>query len=287
MKGKNQFSKLEYEQLRILIKEKNKADKVAQKAIRNRIRNIGFYFSNYSSRKSGYDLNDLEKLIRSGEIKITETPNKKVISKTKQKEIIVKSIPKQISIYSLKLEQLLNEFSNNRFDPISDFEEKIPNASGNYIICLRKKSGLPKSEIEPNYKFFDGLKVIYTGIAGKSLRKRDYHQHFKGKNAGSSTLRKSLGVLFKYNLIPRDKNPTSRKSKFNVTDEVELSDWMQTNLIMYFLRNDFYDQLEDDLILELNPPLNLDKNKSYVNLDFRKNLSKLRNNRTITFYNNV
>ena len=99
------------------------------------------------------------------------------------------------------------------------------------------------------------------------MRKRDYRQHFKGNNSGSSTLRKSLSVIFKYDLIPRDKNPESRKSKFALTDEIELSGWMEKNLVMYFLNNDDFDQLENHLILEFNPPLNLGKNKCLVNLE--------------------
>mgnify|MGYP003885950985 CR=1 FL=1 len=120
--------------------------------------------------------------------------------------------------------------------------------------------------------------MIYTGIAGKSLRKRDYKQHFKG-NAGGSTLRKSLGVLFGYKQIPRDKAPYSRKTKFGNTNEQELSDWMCDNLIMFFLPTSSFSSIEIKLINHFNPPLNLKGNDNSINSDFRQLLSRLRANK--------
>jgi hypothetical protein len=278
VKGKNLFFKSEYEQLKTLIKEKQTADKTEQKSIRNRIRKIGFYFSDFSNQKKGYDISDLEQLLKNGEIKIDGTINniEKPKVSTKRKER-----PKQTEVRTFKkldLTKVLVEFTKNRFEPNKDLENVIPDTCGNYIICLKKQSKLPISEYKVETQRFDSLKVVYTGIAGKSLRKRDYRQHFKG-NAGSSTLRKSLGVLFGYKLIPRDKNPESRKTKFDLKDESELSEWMNLHLVMYFLPNSDFDDLENQLIDKLNPPLNLDKNKNLVNISFRKRLSELRNNR--------
>ena len=278
MKGKNQFLKSEFEQLKTLIKEKQTADKTEQKSIRNRIRKIGFYFSDFSNQKKGYNISDLEQLVKTGEIKVVGITNniEKPKVGTKQKEN-----PKQTEVKTFKksnLTKALIDFTKNRFEPNKDLENVIPDTCGNYIICLKKQSKLPKSEYKVEFQTFDNLNVVYTGIAGKSLKKRDYRQHFKG-NAGSSTLRKSLGVLFGYKLIPRDKNPESRKTKFDLKDESDLSEWMNLNLIMYFLPNSDFDNLENQLIDKLNPPLNLSKNKNLINIDFRKRLSELRNNR--------
>ena len=278
MKGKNQFLKSEFEQLKTLIKEKQTADKTEQKSIRNRIRKIGFYFSDFSNQKKGYNISDLEQLVKTGEIKVVGITNniEKPKVGTKQKEN-----PKQTEVKTFKksnLTKALIDFTKNRFEPNKDLENVIPDTCGNYIICLKKQSKLPKSEYKVELQTFDGLNVVYTGIAGTSLKKRDYRQHFKG-NSGSSTLRKSLGVLFGYKLIPRDKNPESRKTKFDLKDESELSEWMNLNLIMYFLPNSDFDNLENQLIDKLNPPLNLSKNKNLINIDFRKRLSELRNNR--------
>lgn len=43
MKGKNVFTKQEIEELRELIRQRVKADRNAQKRIRNKMRKIGFY----------------------------------------------------------------------------------------------------------------------------------------------------------------------------------------------------------------------------------------------------
>jgi len=278
VKGKNQFSKSEFKQLKTLIKEKQTADKTEQKSIRNRIRKIGFYFSDFSNQKKGYDISDLEQLVNTGEIKIIGIVNNIEQPKiaTKQKEN-----PKQTKVRTFNksyLTKALIDFAKNKFEPNKDLENIIPDTCGNYIICLKKQSKLPKSEYKVELQTFDGLNVVYTGIAGTSLKKRDYRQHFKG-NSGSSTLRKSLGVLFGYKLIPRDKSPESRKTKFDLNDESKLSEWMNLNLIMYFLPNSDFEDLENKLIDKLNPPLNLSKNKNLINESFRKNLSKLRNNR--------
>lgn len=123
---------------------------------------------------------------------------------------------------------------------------------------------------------FEGLNVIYTGIAGGSLRTRDFRQHFKGDNAGRSTLRKSLGVLFGYKLIPRDKDPNTGKTKFNIKDEQELSEWMIANLIMFFLPTADFNSVEIKLINQFNPPLNIKDNHNEINADFRRLLSSLR-----------
>lgn len=171
---------------------------------------------------------------------------------------------------------LLKTFKQNRFDPNADSETTILDQAGNYIICLKLNSKFPIVPITPTLTSFNGLKVIYTGIASGSLRSRDYRQHFKGNNAGRSTLRKSLGVLFGYKLIPRDKDPSNGKTKFGETDEQKLSDWMSQNLLMFFLPATDFADIEKALINHFNPPLNLKDNHNSINADFRKLLSNLR-----------
>lgn len=178
---------------------------------------------------------------------------------------------------SNKLKHLLT----NRFDPSIDDISKIPDEPGNYIICMKSESAFPTTAIAPEFCLFDDLKVIYTGIAGKSLRKRDFKQHFKGNNAGASTLRKSLGVLMRYPFIPRDKNPRSKKTKFPIENEIQLTEWMCNNLIMYFYSHEDYKNLELELIKRLNPPLNIKDNKQIINLTFRKKLKEMRSTKAI------
>ena len=176
---------------------------------------------------------------------------------------------------SSNINSILEKFRINRFDPTVDSETKVHDAPGNYILCLRKNSTLPAVPLTPTLTIFEGLDVIYTGIASGSLRKRDYRQHFNG-NAGRSSLRKSIGVLFSYKQIPRDKDPDSGKTKFDEQDEQKLTNWMHSNLIMFFLPTMEFNTIEIMLIDHFNPPLNLKDNHNSINAEFRKLLSALR-----------
>ena len=214
---------------------------------------------------------DFEVLIKSGRIQFVGK-GQPVIKKVESK-----SSPNSetTEISKINFEKL--EF--NKFDPELDFESDIPNLPGNYIICLKSNSKLPNSNFDYLTLKFNSFEVIYTGIAGKSLRKRDYKQHFTGNNAGTSTLRKSLGSLFCYKKVPRDKDPSNGKTKFGLTDEMKLSKWMKENLILFYAKNADPDSYESMLINKYNPPLNLSMNKNEINKGFRANLSKLRTNK--------
>ena len=165
------------------------------------------------------------------------------------------------------------------FDPMTMDSNTLPNVAGNYVFLLRKGSQLPKVDIEPQIPEFslDGntYQAIYTGIASKSLRKRDYRNHFVDNDASRSTLRKSIGSLFGYDLILRKESDTKHK-RFQPADEEKLTEWMMSNLLLAFVENADPESMEDKLIAELNPPLNLDKNDNTVNAEFRALLSKLR-----------
>lgn len=175
----------------------------------------------------------------------------------------------------------LRENGFHKFDPMSDGIALIPDAPGNYVVVLREDASLPPINIEPIYTLvdFEGtlFRVIYTGSASGSLRKRDYEQHFTKNNAGQSTLRKSLGSLMGLKKIPRDKNkPGNGKTKFVETDEATLSRWMQSNLLLFFKVNRNFNDAEKKLIDELNPPLNIMSNANEINREYRKMLTVLR-----------
>ena len=163
-----------------------------------------------------------------------------------------------------------------KFDPSVDDYHIIPEAPGNYLVVLKPGCKLPRCPVSYQVKQFNGLDVIYTGIAKLNLRKRDYRAHFKG-TAGKSTLRKSLGCFWGYPYIPRDKNhPDNGHVMFPKEDEDALTQWMQDNLLLYFYPNNDCTSLELPLINEFNPPLNLMENHNLVNAEFRCWLSAKR-----------
>lgn len=165
------------------------------------------------------------------------------------------------------------------FDPMTMDSNTLPNVAGNYVFLLRKGSQLPKVDIEPKIPevTLDGntYQAIYTGIASENLRQRAYRTHFVSNNASRSTLRKSIGSLIGYDLIPRKEGDLKHK-KFKPANEEKLTEWMMSNMLLAFVENADPEPLEEKLIAELNPPLNLDKNTNMVNKEFRALLSKLR-----------
>lgn len=163
-----------------------------------------------------------------------------------------------------------------KYDPAIDDYHIIPEAPGNYLIALKPGCRLPDCPIDYVIPEYLGLRIIYTGVASLNLRQRDFRAHFKG-TAGRSTLRKSLGCFWGYKFIPRDKHhPDNGKVMYSASDEAALSDWMKENLLLLFCANDNFDNNEDIIIKELNPPLNLSKNHNAVNAEFRQWLTSQR-----------
>lgn len=170
----------------------------------------------------------------------------------------------------------MNPVIFKKFDPATDDWHLIPECAGNYIIALKPGKSLPKCDIPYVLHKYNGLDVIYTGIAGRNLRQRDYRSHFKG-TAGRSTLRKSLGCFWHYPFVPRDKNqPDNGKVKYSPENEDRISLWMKDNLVLLFYVNNDCEDLERELIEKLNPPLNLMGNCNPINAEFRNWLSSSR-----------
>lgn len=74
MPHRSTFTLEELNQIRNLISQKIDAPANIQKVIRNQIRDIGFYYSDFRTDRTigGYTVDDFNDLIESGEIVITE-----------------------------------------------------------------------------------------------------------------------------------------------------------------------------------------------------------------------
>ena len=176
--------------------------------------------------------------------------------------------------------------SYKMFDPTILDRGLPPEAQGNYIFLLRPGVKLPENMIQSQPTFttltYDGTEyeVLYTGVTSKTLYERVIKTHLFGNNAGKSTLRKSLGCLWGYPFVCRDKNPNPNrapKTKYRDEDEHSLTQWMKKNLLVLVVPNSNYDTEEDELIETFNPPLNLDKNHNVINLSYRMQIKSLRN----------
>lgn len=216
----------------------------------------------YNSKKGGYTL--LEERVKHG-----KSGNSDSRLEMKLPESEIARLRERLSLFKL-------------YDPLKNDYSDIPDLPGNYIFLLRNDSTFPPTQEIPVFSHInvneESLRVLYTGISTKArLRKRIYTRHL-GNNSGKSTLRKSLGRLFGFRLVPRDKNkPNDGYKKFCKEDEEKLTDWMKRNLVvLYDDRADNYEMLQNQLITYLNPPLNIKDNHNPINLEFRKKLKRLR-----------
>jgi len=151
--------------------------------------------------------------------------------------------------------------------------------SGYYIFCLKKDKNLPETGDNIIFSKFKSLNVVYVGITDDSLASRVLKKHIYG-NGGNSTLRKSIGSMLGLTKVPRsgaekikrDKGK-SFKTKFNDDGESIVSEWIESNLIIFFDYDENPLNIEDKLIQDYNPPLNIDKNNNIINYNFRRKLS--------------
>lgn len=175
--------------------------------------------------------------------------------------------------------------SYKMYDPTRSDSELPPKQQGNYIFLLRPDVMLPEDIIKSQPTFstlsYDGTyyRVLYTGVTSNTLYERVFKTHLFGNNAGKSTLRKSLGCLWGYPFIFRDKNPKpdkTPKTKFSEEYEKAITQWMKKNLLVLVAPNSNFYEDEIKLIEDYNPPLNLDKNNNVVNKSYRMQIKKLR-----------
>lgn len=75
-KSKTIFTTAEIEEIKALVAKKVTAESSQQKSIRNKIRRLGLFFSDFGNKK-GYGVDDVEELIRLGSIKISDSNENK------------------------------------------------------------------------------------------------------------------------------------------------------------------------------------------------------------------
>lgn len=70
MKGRNQFTSYEIGRIKKLLAEKSLADRAGQKRIRDKLRSLDFYISEFDPSHTGFGVADLERLIDQGVIHV-------------------------------------------------------------------------------------------------------------------------------------------------------------------------------------------------------------------------
>ena len=127
---------------------------------------------------------------------------------------------------------------------------------GVYAIFAKTENCLPGIDLPLS-------RLVYIGLSSQ-LEKRN---HFKAKNSGFHSPRRSLGAILRMqlglNIIPRGSGASEtnyRNFRFTEEGEERLTRWMQSNLeYANYAYDGDVDQLETLLISENEPPLNLTK----------------------------
>jgi hypothetical protein len=140
------------------------------------------------------------------------------------------------------------------------------------------------------FPFFNEVpryEIIYIGKTESSQLSRDARTHFTSGKTGSSTVRKSIGSLLysteKLNPIPRNeidyKKGRFSQFKFDEQSEEKITQWMKNNLAISFYEfpksKQDIDDLETDIIMNLTPILNIEKNPRNIYRNQLKNLRKI------------
>ena len=246
MKGKNTFTAKEISDLKQLIRMRVNADKDDQKKIRRIMRSIGFYGSDYGIVDC--QVSDLEGLIRSGVIKVTDgkpvsanapsaTIRPAVDPKVTKSETTVPKPVKGLAAAEKNL--LLGDFIS--VGALSG--DMVPDVPGLYCIKLRKGVHLPAKYGKVRE---DG--VIYIGKAD-NLRERLWEEELSHKRP--ATFFRGIGAILDY-LPPKGSligYANQKNYKFSPEDTNAIIKWMKLSLVVNWI------QLTPSLILDTEKEL--------------------------------
>ena len=259
MKGKNTFTTKEIEALKQLIQLRVNADRDDQKRIRNVMRRIGFYGSDFGIFDC--QVSDLEGLIRSGVIKViggkavasakpVASPRPAVAPKVEKP---VATGPKAVKGLTAAEKSLLQ----GQFISVGALSGvMVPDVPGLYAIKLRKGARLPAKFGKVRD---DG--IIYIGQASTSLYQRFWRQELN--HHGAATFFRSLGAMLGY-LPPKGSlaGKSTRNYKFSPEDTESIREWMWKNLEVNCIAVEpsAIDDIEEALIRKYCPLVNISKN---------------------------
>lgn len=282
MKGKKLFTYSEAEKIKLLINKKVKASKYDQKRIRDEIRAIGFYFSDFSSKK-GYTVDDFENLIHSRQIQIINSANSNDVA-TEISESEIRSLPlsnTKISVEKTDLDGSVNItevelklIKEGQYYIAENIDSELPkDKTGLYSIRLASSSALP--EKYQNILSKRSHNIIYIGKAeGQSLFDR-LQQELRA--TGPGTFFRSIGAVLGF--LPPLGSLKGKKNqnnyKFSKDDKKEIIDWINENLEISYIHYDNDFSVEQQLIQKYCPLLN-DSHNPLALIELRDDKDKCR-----------
>lgn len=251
MKGKREFTEDEANKIRNLIKQKLQATTNEQKRIRNKIRDLKFYYTDFSDKK-GYTVDDFNQLIKSGRIRIIGGKTQSIIEKNEMVNEPPMKLRKDSNVTLENIEQEL--VSTGNFRQYADLDSNTLNNTGFYCLKLKENSKLPERYqlILDRRKF----KYLYIGKAeGQTLRER-LGQEIEHKSPG--TFFRSIGCVLGYSPIKGHLKGHSNQNnyKFSITDTAEIVKWLISNVEISIVAYNGSFEIEKGLIQKYCPLLN-------------------------------
>jgi len=248
MKGKREFTEDEANKIRNLIKQKLLASTNEQKGIRGKIRDLQFYFSDFSDKK-GYTVDDFNQLIKSGQIRIIGGSTQSINEKMK-KSLMKSKIDSKVTDKNTEQELVANE----NFRQYIDLDSCTLDKTGFYCLKLKENSKLPDryQHILDKRKF----KYLYIGKAeGQTLGER-LGQEIEHKSPG--TFFRSIGCVLRYSPIQGHLKGHSNQNnyKFSYADTAEIVKWLISNVEINIVECYGSFEIEKEIIQKYCPLLN-------------------------------
>lgn len=251
MKGNREFTEDEANKIRNLIKQKLLASTNEQKGNRNKIRDLKFYFSDFSDKK-GYTVDDFNQLIKSGQIRINggTTPSIKEANDIMKKPPVKTIIDSKVTDKNIEKQLVAAENFKQYIDLDSDTLDK----TGFYCLRLKENSKLPDryQNILDTRKF----KYLYIGKAeGQTLGER-LGQEIENKSPG--TFFRSIGAVLRYSPIKGHLKGHSNQNnyKFSPTDTAVIVKWLISNIEISIVEYIGNFEIEKVIIQKYCPLLN-------------------------------
>lgn len=265
--GRSSFTSAEIDELRRLIREKQTADRSRQKALRARMRRIGFYISDFASDYEGFVVSDLDELIGRGTIEVNESAS--VEEEAAPERMLGSSEPQGTAAPGGDTEAVARALTS---DPVAlavalgpAEAGGVPGAPGFYA-WWAARGAIPGLPHHPHPRHL-GLGLLYVGISPArpssrgTIRSRVAGQHVRG-NTSSSTFRFVLASLLleELSLTPRR---AASKVVLDRGDNDRLREWQREHLSLTWCVRELPWEVEGEVIALMEPPLNSAGNKAH------------------------
>lgn len=251
---RSSFTHDEIEILKSLFRLKDSTSgKSDQKRIRDKMRDIGFYISNYDSRMNYYGFC---RFLADGIIKVSDGKTGMVKPSAPVQLEVTDPLPRfsDYGTYSDIENELLNgeNFLMAGLIP----EVAIPKRPGLYCIRIADINSLPDGYREVMSE--RGHDILYIGQASKNLFERCWEQELHHKSA--ATFFRKVGAMLGYRPIKGSLVGYSNQNnfKFKPTDTDKIITWIESHLLVNMIEcsSRLLDIVEPDLITRHKPLLN-------------------------------